>query len=187
MLDLNTKLFYVINGLATTSALWDIFFFILTTSLSAAIFWLVVLYLVWHRHPEHTPLVKGFLRRNRELFLIGISLVLTQALVYVLKFFFAQPRPFLSLEDVRLLLTYGAHDSFPSGHAAMFAALATSIFPFHKRLGIVVAVLALLIGFSRVYVGVHYPYDVVAGFCIGFLVPYAARKFFQKTLATPSE
>ncbi len=179
MHNLNVTLFMFINNLATMSHAWDVFFVLLTTTLSLVIFVLVIVYLFWHQHPEEPLVWRRFLHKNQEIFTIGISLVATYIFTGILKLIFAVPRPFLVLKNIHELITYGGNNSFQSMHAALFTALATSIYPYHRKLGICIGVLALLIGFSRVYVGVHYPADVLAGFCIGFLIPYAVRKVLK--------
>ncbi len=68
-------------------------------------------------------------------------------------------------------LVHVPHDgSFPSGHAATSFACATVLAAFAPRLAPVLLVLAAAIAFSRVYVGVHYPLDVVAGAALGAAV-----------------
>lgn len=78
---------------------------------------------------------------------------------------FERPRPFRALEDVRQLV--GAHDfSFPSSHAAnTFAAGVFLALRFARFRWILV--LPTLVAYSRVYVGVHYPLDVLAGALLG--------------------
>jgi undecaprenyl-diphosphatase len=66
-------------------------------------------------------------------------------------------------------------DSFPSGHAATSFACAATLAMFLPRRAAVLYVLAALIAYSRVYVGVHYPLDVLAGAALGLLVATALR------------
>lgn len=60
--------------------------------------------------------------------------------------------------------------SFPSNHAVLAASAAVALWLVDRRLGVSAAVLAILMGFSRVYVGAHYPHDVLAGFLLGALI-----------------
>jgi undecaprenyl-diphosphatase len=179
MHNLNTTLFLLINGLATVNPFWDVFFLILTTSMSVALGIVVIGYLVIHHH-NHERSISDVTGKYHELFLVGTTLVLTYFIVQVLKITIALPRPFLTLTEARDLLRYGANNSFPSAHAAIFAALSASTFYMHRKLSILVGILALLIGFSRVYVGVHYPLDVIAGFAIGIVISWLVRYCFKR-------
>ena len=179
MHNVNTKLFIIINNLATMSSFWDMFFLVLTTSVSVALGIIIVLYVVWHSHKTVPDMARGMLAKHREVFAIGITLVATYVLVVGIKTLVALPRPFLVLPSINSLLIYGGNNSFPSNHAAIFAALATSLYPFHRGIGLVVGALALLIGFSRIFVGVHYPLDVIAGFAIGISIAVLVRMILR--------
>jgi len=80
---------------------------------------------------------------------------------------FARVRPY-DVNAAYQLLINAPHDySFPSGHTASAFAFAAAIFAFNKKWGIAAGILALLIGFSRLYLYIHYPTDVAAGLVIG--------------------
>jgi membrane-associated phospholipid phosphatase len=66
--------------------------------------------------------------------------------------------------------------SFPSNHAVLAAAAAVAVWRLDRTLGIVAVVNALVIAASRVYIGVHYPHDVVAGLLLGALVAWAGGR-----------
>jgi undecaprenyl-diphosphatase len=82
-----------------------------------------------------------------------------------------RPRPFVTHPDqVHQLLAHGADSSFPSDHAAAAFAIATVLFAHHRRLGLLALAAAALVGYARVYVGDHYPADVLSGAAIGVVV-----------------
>lgn len=91
-------------------------------------------------------------------------------------------RPCHSLPDVRLLVPCGGGKSFPSSHAVNYftlAALMTYFFPQYKYH---FYTLASLIAFSQVYVGVHYPSDVLVGSFLGFTIGTLFVLFHKKLI-----
>lgn len=74
------------------------------------------------------------------------------------------------VENLRLLVSCGPGYSFPSSHAANNFAMALIISLFYRKYFVPLIIFATLIAFSRVYVGVHFPSDVIAGAAIGTIV-----------------
>ena len=94
----------------------------------------------------------------------------------IIKNLVQRPRPFVSFTDIQILIPTPSEYSFPSGHtSSSFAAAAVFYRHLPKKLGVPSVVLAGLIGFSRLYVGVHYPTDVIAGVIMGILLSYMAE------------
>ena len=87
-----------------------------------------------------------------------------------------RPRPFEVESTILLLISAPADASFPSGHTMHSVAAATVIFCTNRRLGIAALIVALLIAFSRFYLLVHYPTDILAGMALGFCLGLAAWK-----------
>ena len=90
----------------------------------------------------------------------------------LLKNLVARPRPYTQLPDLSLLVPYPKDYSFPSGHTCSSFAVAGSLLHSGKTwnaLRIPAFVLAILISFSRLYVGAHYPSDVIVGAIIGLV------------------
>jgi undecaprenyl-diphosphatase len=92
-----------------------------------------------------------------------------------LKALFDRPRPPLRYAEPEPLVRTPHDGSFPSGHAATSFAAATIMSFAFPRLAPFLFVLAALVAWSRVYVGVHYPLDIIGGALLGILVALAVR------------
>ncbi|MGZ7118877.1 MAG: phosphatase PAP2 family protein [Methanobacterium sp.] len=114
-----------------------------------------------------------------------IALFISNGVVYLLKPLIAEPRPFLVLGNVHLLVPENEIYSFPSGHTTSSFAAATviglkySIQLFNRKLKLIYPLIAFaaVIGFSRIYIGVHYPFDVIFGALIGILCALTVLRF----------
>lgn len=84
--------------------------------------------------------------------------------------FVERPRPFLEHEGLDVLVSGKTDYSFVSDHATITMALAVGLFVANRKFGVAGIVLALFEGFCRVYMGVHYPTDVIGGFALGTAV-----------------
>jgi undecaprenyl-diphosphatase len=82
----------------------------------------------------------------------------------------AEPRPYAALPHVLLLVSPTTDFSFPSDHAVMAGAVAAGLWWVDRKLGVLATIAALVMAFARVYVGAHYPLDVVAGLLLGAAV-----------------
>ncbi|MEU3659107.1 phosphatase PAP2 family protein [Streptomyces sp. NPDC032940] len=84
--------------------------------------------------------------------------------------FVERPRPFKDHDGLEVLVSGKDDYSFVSDHATLVMALAVALFVANRKFGIAAIVLALFGGFARVYMGVHYPTDVIGGFALGTAV-----------------
>jgi undecaprenyl-diphosphatase len=84
--------------------------------------------------------------------------------------FVERPRPFKDHEGLEVLVSGKNDYSFVSDHATLTMAMAAALFVANRKFGLVGLGLGLLEGFCRVYMGVHYPTDVVGGFALGTAV-----------------
>ena len=119
--------------------------------------------------------VKGFLKLNFSYFpaivFFGYGVLVGAAMVVKGK------RPCEINTAVQLLVTRPHDFSFPSGHtAASFAAVGTLYFAGEKKLWKPALVLAVLIAFSRLYLYVHYPSDIIGGIVVGLMAGYAGKR-----------
>jgi undecaprenyl-diphosphatase len=96
-------------------------------------------------------------------------------LAYGLRALIDRPRPPAVYQDPKPLVHVPHGGSFPSGHAATSFAAATMLSFAFPRLAPALFVLAAAVAFSRVYVGVHYPLDIIAGAALGILLATALR------------
>lgn len=93
----------------------------------------------------------------------------------------ARPRPCWIRPDVPLLISIPHDFSFPSGHTVSSFAAAESLRYANRKLGVLAYILAVLIAFSRLYLYVHFPSDVIVGAIIGFLCGHFVPRLLSKT------
>ena len=96
-----------------------------------------------------------------------------------------RPRPFLTVSELELIVAPLSSFSFPSGHACSSFASATAIALGQRKYGGWAFLPATLIAFSRVYVGVHYPSDVLTGAVLGFLMSLLVYWLSHRLLVFP--
>lgn len=108
------------------------------------------------------------------------AMVTAYVVSFVVKMGFAEQRPCRTLHGVGHIVSacpaLGDY-SFPSNHAVIAGAAAVAIWRFHRGLGVLAMVNAVVVAASRVYIGVHYPHDVVAGLLLGALVAWLGGRY----------
>lgn len=145
-------LFQLINGLAGKSAYLDKLGVFCGEYLGYVLM-AIVLVIFWKKWREViSTFLAGILAR------FGI--------VELIRLFWEKPRPFIE-NSVNLLVNHEDTGSFPSGHAAFYFALAAVVYSYNKKIGIWFFVAAFLISLSRIFIGVHWPSDVLAGAIVG--------------------
>ena len=101
------------------------------------------------------------------------SFAASSIFVKLLKGTFARPRPIAVLLDARVLVESGAGYSFPSGHATLAFAVAFVFAAKYPKFRYPLFALAALVALSRIYIGMHFPSDVLAGAALGSAVGLA--------------
>ncbi len=166
ILNQNTNLFYMVNH-GMDNNIFDIIMPLLT-NFGSLVAWAGICGLLFIFGGE----------KGRKIAILSLTaLFVSNVAVYLLKFIIAEPRPFLALPNVDLLVSESEFYSFPSGHTASSFAAATVIGLGYKLnfkgncYSLLYPLLAFagVIGFSRIYIGVHYPLDVAFGAIIGIL------------------
>jgi membrane-associated phospholipid phosphatase len=115
-------------------------------------------------------------RRWGTLVLTVVAIALADWSATGIKALVDRPRPPLRYPEPKTLVPVPHDASFPSAHAATSFAAATVLTFAFPRLAAPLFVLAAAVAFSRVYVGVHYPLDVIGGAVLGVLVAIALRR-----------
>ena len=161
------QLFQLINNLAGRNPILDglmrllVNDYFLTTSMS------LILVAFWFEGQD-----RGQRERNQKAVLRAIvTLFIANILLKLCNLVYFRPRPFVG-HEVNLLFYRPTDSSFPSNPATVGFSLAVAVWLYHRRLGALLLALATLFGLSRVYCGVHYPSDIVAGALLGGLSAY---------------
>ncbi|MEU6625653.1 phosphatase PAP2 family protein [Streptomyces litmocidini] len=162
-------LLYDINGLAKAAPPWfdRVMEFVGEYGILLAMV-LVVLWCWWSVRRRGTPAdsvsaVAGLVWAPLA---AGIALLVN----IPIRGFVERPRPFKDHQGLEVLVDGKTDFSFVSDHATLAMALGVGLFVAHRRFGLAAIGLALAEGFARVYMGVHYPTDVIGGFALGTAV-----------------
>jgi undecaprenyl-diphosphatase len=108
-----------------------------------------------------------------------ISAFITLILNIFLKLFISKPRPFLK-RRVGILIPSKMDATFPSKHTLLVFAVSTSILLYNRVLGSIMTGLAVLTGISRIWVGHHYPSDIIGSALLGSLTSMFVHKNSQQ-------
>lgn len=145
----------------------------LTTIGNAGIFWIV------------TTIVCFCFKKTRQAGVVSaIALVLSLLFCNILlKNAVQRIRPYEVIDALTILVQKPSDFSFPSGHSSASFASAVALYRnLPKRFGVPAMILASVIALSRLYIGVHYPTDVICGVILGAVLAVLAEKIYQKVL-----
>lgn len=179
MHNINISLFRSIYDLSGNVAILDQIIIFFTKYLAYGAILIVGFYLFYITFFQSKDSIVR-LHRFAQGLQVFVSLFVTWGIVSILKGLLAYPRPFVFLFEVKPLVDAIPYESFPSAHAALTMALATAVFFYHRRLGKFLIFFSILVAISRVYVGVHYPIDVIAGLLLGFLISWGIHRIFAR-------
>lgn len=140
---------------------------LLVSNLGIIYFWIVISIVIYLFGNE-----KGKVVAKRMIVILLLTTILTQLIKYLIM----RPRPYTELSNL-ILLDLGTDYSFPSGHTSTSTAMAYLLSKEYKRW--IFMLIPVVVAFSRLYIGVHYPSDILGGFLIGFLIAYIMEYFFD--------
>lgn len=164
LVNIDITLFYFFNGTLSNSFFDKLMPFITNHNHWILLYTFVVVSLLW----------KGGKKGRICVLLLFITIALSdQISSSLIKEAVGRIRPCHFLDDVNLLVPCGGGKSFPSSHAVNNFSAALVLSFFYREYKWIFFSIAALMAFSRVYVGVHYPFDVIVGAIIGLLIAFS--------------
>ena len=164
--ELNLSLFSWINASPEASNTSIHFAFFIANDLLYCMILLFAWFWLRGNYDTKKQILKAFI-------FTSIAILISQCISHV----YYHPRPFV-MEVGRTLIYHAPNGSFPSDHMLIFSSIAFSyLFSAQRKLGISLLVMAWLVAWSRVYLGVHFPLDMLGAFLLAF-----ALNFFGLTL-----
>lgn len=162
--------YFYLYEISKNSIFYEVLFYLLA-KYGIVFFFLSFTYLIWNKKIK--AFFCGFLA-------MGIAGFMDVAITLL----WQRPRPYIAHADLAMPYTAGLRVddiSFPSSHTYIAFAVATSVFLYgHRRLGVALFLLAILVAIGRVGTGLHYPSDVIGGAILGIISGVFARKIVQK-------
>jgi len=122
--------------------------------------------------------------KRRMMMYAAVSWPLMLIIARLIAHFYYDPRPFVT-GHFEPLIPHEPDNGFPSDHTLLSAATASLLFPFEKKLSSVAWLLTALVAFSRVYVGVHHPADVLGSIGIAMLTSVIIFRSIDGRLRQP--
>ena len=172
---MNDWLFLLINSMANRSVIIDG----LMITISKFVPYVYMLVLAW-------LFVKGFrvnsFKLRAESFATGVLLVLCLIGSFILGSMFYENRPFVEHPETILILNHAADASFPSDHAVGTMAIACGILFYRWKWGTWMVYGSILVGISRVFVGNHYPGDILGAFILVWILTAIYNKTIRRSV-----
>lgn len=145
---MNNKVFKLINQFSGRCSPIDLLMIWISNKIRYV--FIFVLIFMWFRNDSYKKVSCNALKS------MGITLFIHT----LIKLFYFKPRPFVK-HRVGILIPSKIDSTFPSKHTLLVFAISTSIFLYDRVLGLVMWILSVLTGFSRIWVGHHYPSDII--------------------------
>lgn len=173
---MNDYIFHAINNIANKSSVLDEIM-IITSKYGPYISILAL----------GSILILGIYKKKRRPVQYAIETLIITIISMVLSFVigkvFYVERPFVK-NKVNLLINHKSNASFPSNHAMGTMSIAVGLFSFDNLIGMFLTFLSIMVGIARVYVGNHYPLDVIGGYILVFIVDYIYKRYIRKFIVT---
>jgi undecaprenyl-diphosphatase len=120
-------------------------------------------------------------QNDRKMVVGGVlAFLLAEIISKTIGLLYSHNQPFALFPNINQLIPHEVDNSFPSDHTILFFSIAVSTFLHHKRKGLILLFVAALVGLSRVWVGVHYPIDVLFGVLIASISAILSFIFLRR-------
>lgn len=172
---MNNRLLLLINGWAGHNVVLDKFMVFCAKDLIYVVFAIVLAAMIY----------LAYKRQWREISWFAGSVAISYGLLLIAAHMYVDHRPFVD-HHLTVLVNHAAGKSFPSDHTTATAAMGAALIFLtrYKKLGSLILSAALLIGFARIFVGIHYPVDILGGLIVGVLggmIAYGLRQFIDRS------
>ena len=171
---MNLEVFRFINNLANQNVVLDkimIFFSSDVPYIFMAAVALVFILGIAQRKPDYRKIA----------FSTIVITVINLMINLIIRSIFPVARPFV-YNKVNLLVPHDSASSFPSNHATGTMSIALGLERFSKPISVILTILSIIVGFSRVYVGNHYPADVIGAYIIVYATSYIYNAKFRNKI-----
>lgn len=125
--------------------------------------------------------VGGEAQEKKALVLSILAFVISQVIIQIIRIYYFEPRPFVTF-PISPLVDHPNEASFPSNHTTTMAAIAFSYYFYKSKYALLFLLFTLWVGFARVFVGVHFPIDILGGLIIGLVsvkLAWIFKNFFK--------
>lgn len=171
--EMNSNLFRMINNLGKQYTDLNPFFVFIAEYMIFFLVLAVLMFLFSRSNENRIMVICAF-----------IALVISEILAKIAGQFHSNYQPFAELPNVNKLVEKAVNNSFPSDHTIIFFSFCITFWLFKRGWGFLWGILAVLVGISRIWVGVHYPADVLVGAIISIVSAMIVYKIVLKLSLT---
>jgi len=177
-IQIHSDIFFWLYSWSLGSEELRFWLYVIAQEIDVYLVFLGVFFMVAHHHKRNSNKPEFISRDSlKEGIFTIFGILAAWGISYIMKITFMMPRPFIRFSsEILPLFPYGGFDSFPSGHATLFAALATALYIYHKKIGILFWIFTILISLARVISGVHFPIDILVGWILGTVTVIIVNK-----------